>query len=65
MSLAALPDVYDATIDHETSDLIGYPGGGSQAYLSRRLEVHPIRNTGEPLSGRDDNITAAYPDSGY
>jgi hypothetical protein len=63
-SLAALDR--DATLDQENmSELIGFPGGNSQAYLSRRLEVHPIRNTGEPLSARDDNVTAAYPDSGY
>jgi len=44
------------------SDLIGYPGGNSQQYLSKRLENHPIRNAGEPLSAREDNIVAAYPD---
>ena len=53
------------------SDLIGYPNqngqtnGNSQAYLSRRLEVHPIRDNNEPSSARDDNIVASYPDSGY
>jgi hypothetical protein len=27
--------------------------------------VHPIRNNGEPLSARDDQIIASYPDAGY